>query len=197
MKDYLICCSVLKDEVEKLALEEEFEVIFLGMTLHSDYDLLEENLRKVIQGCSSRSPNRVIVVYGDDCLGLNGEMKQLIDEYGATKVDAINCIDCLLGGNGKYLSADPENKLIFLSPGWIKYFSHKKETATKEEQRIFKKMFKDLDGIIILDTLGNLAKHKKQIQSFADLTGLKIIDAREINTDNLKHLINHAKKRNT
>jgi hypothetical protein len=49
-------------------------------------------------------------------LGQNGETRKLADEYGVTKVDAVNFIDCQLGGKGKPLLADPDHNLIFAGP---------------------------------------------------------------------------------
>jgi len=44
----------------------------------------------------SRKP---VLVYGDFWLGPNGEMKQLLAEYGLVKVDDLNCLDFLLIDN--------------------------------------------------------------------------------------------------
>jgi len=34
-------------------------------------------------------------------------MKKLAHEFGVAKVDAVNCIDCQLGGKGAYLKLTP------------------------------------------------------------------------------------------
>ena len=41
-------------------------------------------------------------------------MKNLAQEYDVAKVDAVNCVDCQLGGKGKSLEADPEHNLMFM-----------------------------------------------------------------------------------
>ena len=90
-------------------------------------------------------------------------MKKFIDECGVVKVDALNCIDCLLGGKGKFLEADPDHELMFLYPGMIGFFSHFKEKMQQEniDEDTFKKLFSGLKGIVLLDTLGEAKKQRR------------------------------------
>ena len=192
MKPFLVCCSVLKDEIDQLSLAKDFNIIFLGMTLHSDCELLEQKLDKVLKVCSEKSSRKIILVYGDYCLGPNDEMKKLAKKYGAAKVDALNCIDCLFGGKGNYLKVDPESKMIFLSPGWIKYFDHHLKSSTKEEQSLFRTMFGGLEGIVLLDTLGNLGDYEDRIKEFVNFAELKILKTKKIDIGNLNILISHS-----
>lgn len=85
--------------------------------------------RKALFSFTQRSSGGLIIVCGDLCLGQNDEMKKITEEYGVAKVDALNCIDCLLSGKGKVLEADPNHDLLFLYPGMIVFFSHFKEKA--------------------------------------------------------------------
>ncbi len=59
-------------------------------------------------------------------------MKKLTEEYEVVKVDALNCDDCLLGGKGKVLEADPDHNLLFLYPGMIGFFRHFEEKQSKK-----------------------------------------------------------------
>jgi hypothetical protein len=115
-KPCIVSCSVLKKEIEKLANQGDLdaETVFVSKYFHVDYALLEKNLRQVLQKTLLRSPGGIILVYGDLCLGPNNEMKKLTEEYGIVKVDALNCIDCLLGGKGKVSEADPDHDLFFV-----------------------------------------------------------------------------------
>jgi hypothetical protein len=192
-KPYLVSCSILKDEIKKLFLNKNFEVVYLDWSLHRDYELLEKALKKILNRCTEQSSKKIVLVYGDYCLGANGEMERLAKEFGVVKVDAVNCIDCLLGGKGKYLTLDPTGRKIFLSPGWIKSFNWVFQTIPKDEKHLFKIMFDGCEGIILLDTLGNLNDYKDQIQNFLDFTGLKIIETRKTNIKNFKELIYQSK----
>jgi len=133
-KPCLVSCSVLKAELEKLVKQGDLDVdlVFVSKYFHVDYEVLEQNLQKVVENSLPRSPAGVVLVYGDLCLGPNDEMRKLTEEYGIAKVDALNCVDCLLGGKGKVLETDPNHDLLFLYPGMIGFFSHFKKKAQQE-----------------------------------------------------------------
>jgi hypothetical protein len=196
-KPCLVSCSVLKEEIEKLVKQGDLdvEVVFVSKYFHVDYALLEKNLRKVVEKSLSHFSGRIIVVYGDLCLGPDNEMKKLIEGYGIVKVDALNCIDCLLGGKGKVLNADPAHELLFLYPGMIGFFSHFKEKAQQEniDENSFNKLFSGLKGIVLLDTLGEPKKYKEEIEELH--AGLAILETRETGLDNLKQLLLEAIER--
>ena len=96
------------------------------------------------------------------------------------------------GSEGNYLKADPEQKLIFLTPGWIKYFNLQQQKTTEKEKPIMKTLFNGFNGIILLNTTGNLDQYETQIQNFIDFTGLKILETRKIEVNQLKKLINQV-----
>lgn len=188
-KPNLVCCGVFKDEIDQLSLAKDYNVVFLGMNLHLDYNLLEQGLTKVLENLSGKSSRGVVLVYGDYCLGPNGEMNELVKKHNVVKVDALNCIDCFLGGSGSNLKVDPEDNLIFLSPGWIKFFNYYYKHASKAEQNFISEMFSGFKGIVLLDTLGNLQDYKDQIQDIANFSGLRILETRKIGTNSLNQLI--------
>jgi len=197
-KPWLVSCSVLKEELEKLVKQGDLDVdlVFVSKYFHVDYDVLERNLRKVVEKSLPRSPGGLIIVYGDLCLGPNDEMKKLTEEYGVVKVDALNCVDCLLGGKGNVLEADPDHDLLFLYPGMIGFFSHFKEKAQQEniDEEAFNKLFSGLKGIALLDTLGEPERNKEEIEKLH--TGLKVLETKTIGLDKLKQLLLEAIERN-
>ena len=142
----LVSCSVLREELEQLVKKGDLdaELVFVSKFFHVDYSQLEKNLRKVIEQTQKRFKGKIVLVYGDLCLGQDDEMKKLAQEYGIEKVDAVNCIDCQLGGKGKSLEADPEHNLMFMGPGMIGFFKHAKEMMLKEgiDDATFANMFK-------------------------------------------------------
>lgn len=190
-KPCLVSCSVLKEELEKLVEQGDLDadLVFVSKYFHVDYEVLERNLRRVVEKTLSRAPERVIIIYGDLCLGPNDEMRKLAEEYGVLKVDALNCVDCLLGGKGKVLEADPDHDLLFLYPGMIGFFSHFKETAQKEniDEEAFNKLFSGLRGIALLDTLGDPEKDRKKIEKLH--TGLEVVETENVGVDKLKELL--------
>jgi hypothetical protein len=174
----------------------DVELVFVSKYFHVDYALLEKNLRQVVEKTRSRFPGRVILVYGDLCLGQDNEMKRLAEEYGVVKVDALNCIDCQLGGKGQFLNADPDHDLMFLGPGMIDFFRHFQERMRKEniDEEMFAKLFSGLKGIVLLDTLGEAKRNREEIEKLH--VGLPILEIREVGLAGLKQVILEAIERN-
>jgi len=81
-------------------------------------------------------------------------------EYSnSSKVDGLNCIDCLLGGHGRLLQIDSNNDNFYLSPGWMPSNMEKNEHFHQVfdwRQEGTKNLFRELRGIIVIDSLGNL-----------------------------------------
>lgn len=196
-KPCLISCSVLKDEIEQLIRQGDLDVkvIFVSKYFHVDYSLVEKNLRRTIERTLQPLTEKPILVYGDLCLGPNGEMKKLAEEYGLVKVDALNCVDCLLGGKGKVEEADPSHELMFMDPGMIDFFRHAKEKMLKEgmDEETFQKMFGGIKGIVLLDTLGNAEKCKKELENLH--IGLKVLETKEVGLEKLKLVVLEAIQR--
>ncbi len=193
-KPCIVSCSVLKDEILKLVKEGKLnaDLLFVSKYFHVDYDQIEKNLRPAIERALQSHPDNVILVYGDLCLGVDNEMKKLAEEYGVTKVDALNCIDCQLGGKGRFFEADPNHDLMFLSPGMTDFFDHAREMMRKEgmDEATLKQFFNGLKGIIILDTLGNPVELKSKVEKLQ--TGLLILETRPIGCDNVWKVIQEA-----
>jgi len=197
-KPCLISCSVLRNELKELVKTGALDVdlSFYSMELHSDYGVLEKNLRKKIEASQAQAKRPVVVVTGDYCLGSEDESKKLMSEYGIVKVDALNCIDCLFGGKGQFSTVDPNGERIFLSPGWIPYFYHKmKKAKGAEHEETFRNMFSGFKGIVLLDTLGDLEDYRKEIDEICSFTRLPILETRKISLDKLREVVLEAMKK--
>jgi hypothetical protein len=198
-RPYLICCGILQKEVEKLIEDSQLPVepLFLEAGLHVDYSELGKQLKQAIKGCSKDSSRRIIVVYGDLC---HPKMKEITSKYdNVVKVDALNCIDCLLGGHGKLLEVDPNYDYFYLSPGWMP--SNLKAnprfrpifygTSTEE----IRKQFSKLKGILLFDSLKDLGEFNDEIEEFSNYTGLPILGKKVVGLDRLKDFILETIKR--
>jgi hypothetical protein len=195
----LVSCSVLKVELEQLVKQGSLdaELVFVSKYFHVDYEVLEKNLRKVLETTLKCFNGKVVLVYGDLCLGQNNEMKKLAEEYGIVKVDAVNCIDCQLGGKGVFLEADPNHNLMFMGPGMTQFFNHMKEKMLKEgvDEAAFANMFSGIKGIVLLDTCGNAEKYKEVLEKLN--IELPILETREIGLENVKRVFFDAIERAT
>ena len=187
----LVSCSVLREELEQLVKRGNLdaELVFVSKYFHVDYEALENNLRKVLEQTLKRFKGKVVLIYGDLCLGQDNEMKKLAEEYGIVKVDAVNCIDCQLGGKGKFSEADPEHNLMFMGPGMIRFFRHAKEQMLKEgvDETTFANLFSGMKGIVLLDTCGDADKCIEELEKSG--IGLKILETRSIGLENVKQVI--------
>ena len=198
LKPCLISCSVLKDEIALLKRQGNLDanVVYVSNLFHVDYDLLEKNLRPTLERTKQRISKKPILVYGDLCLGPNGEMKQLAEHYDVVKVDALNCVDCLLGGKGKVEEADPNHELMFFDPGMIDFFrvAQKKLKQEGVDDEAMRAMFSGIKGIVLLDTLGNADKCKGQIEELN--TGLQVLEIKNVGVTELKNVLEEAIKKN-
>ncbi len=192
-KPYLICCGILRKEVEKLIADSQLPVepFFLDAGLHADFGELGKQLKQAIKECSKDSSRGIIVVYGDWC---HPQMKEIIGKYdNVVKVDALNCIDCLLGGHGKLSEIDPNNEYFYLSPGWM-------PSQLKVNPRFnpifygwspedIKKQFSKLKGIMLFDSLEDLDEYKNDMEEFSNYIGLPIMGKKLTGLDRLKDFL--------
>jgi len=194
----LICCGILRKEIEKLVEEKRLNVepIFLDAGLHVVYAELEEALTSALKKHSENAPDGIIVVYGDLC---HHGIKRIIKQYNNTvKVDALNCIDCLLGGHQKLLEADPDASHFYISPGWmpsnLKKSRHFRGIFDWNIEDI-KEQFEHLSGVIIIDSLDNLDHFESDIQEFCVNTGLEVKETKTVGLNGLKAVIDEAAKK--
>jgi hypothetical protein len=190
----IVSCSVLKRELLQLKKEGKLdaELVFVSKNFHIDYGLLEANLRKVLEHTKKRFGGKIVLVYGDLCLGPNAEMNKLTAEYGVSKVDAVNCVDCQLGGKGNVNTADPEHNLMFMGPGMIEFFEDMKPRLITDgmTEEVFSNMFSGIKGFVILDTCGDGEKLSKRLHD----TGLKtrVLETRKIGTAGVLNVVKDA-----
>jgi hypothetical protein len=187
----LVSCSVLKEEINQLIKQGSIdaEVVYVSKFFHIDYAEVESNLRKVLEKTQKRFKGKIVLVYGDLCLGQDNEMKKLAQEYGIAKIDALNCVDCQLGGKGKFNQEDPEHNLMFMGPGMIGFFNHAKEQMLKEgaDEAMFANMFSGIKGMVILDTCGDAEKCRQDLEKSG--INLKILETWKIGLENVRQVL--------
>jgi hypothetical protein len=194
----LISCGILRREIQKLVSNGSLAVkpVFLDAGLHVDYTKLEKVLTGALDTWSKESSNKIVVVYGDLC---HPRIKRMIGKYrNVVKVEALNCIDCLLGGHERLYQLDPNGDHFYLSPGWMPsnlraniYF---REIFDWSQENI-KEMFKDLTGIIVVDSLENPDEFKADIEEFSLNSGLPVKQTKTVGVNELKTLVLEAIKK--
>jgi hypothetical protein len=107
----------------------------------------------------------------------------------------VNCIDCLLGGKGKFSQVDPTHKLLLLDPGMIGFYKYLKKKAWQEgiDDEVFSQFFSGLNGIMLLETIGEAEKNLEEITSLN--FGLSVVETKKVGSENLKLVILEAIER--
>lgn len=194
----LISCGILQKEIEKLVEKESLKVetCFLDAGLHVVYTELEKEITAALEKSKDQASNGIVVVYGDMC---HPRIRKIVRQYkNAVKVDALNCIDCLLGGHKKLLEVDSKCNHFYLSPGWMPS-NLKKNSWFREifdwKMESIKDQFDHLSGIIVIDSLGNLDEFKNDIKEFSHYTGLEVKNIKAVGLGGLKAVIIDAIKK--
>ena len=188
----------MQKEIEKLLEEKrlDVDVVFLDAGLHAVYADLEKALTSALEKHADNAQDGIIVVYGDMC---HYNIKRIIKNCRNTvKVDALNCIDCLLGGHQKLLELDPNGNHFYLSPGWmpsnLKKIKNFREIFDWDIEDI-KEQFECLSGVIIIDSLDNLDELESDITEFCVNSGLQVKETKTVGLEGLKAVIDEAAKK--
>ena len=194
----LISCGILRKEIERLIEQKKLDVetCFLDAGLHVIYTELEKEIISALEKAKDHADYGIVVVYGDMC---HPRIKKMVKQFSnAVKVDALNCIDCLLGGHKKLVLTDPKGCHFFLSPGWmpsnLKKFKYFREIFDWNMEGV-KEQFEHLDGVIIIDSLNNLDELKSDIEEFSQHTGLQVKTIKTVGLNGLKAVIDEALKK--
>jgi len=185
----LIACGIFRQELEQIAKDAKLsvDIEYLDPGLHNDPECLENELKKAIGDRRQKLQNNIVIIYGDVCLGFQNEMKALTENYGLVKVDALNCIDCLLGGKGKLLEIDPQHEYFFLNPAWIELeFGNRDKSKDIEEAQ---EEFSVLKGLFLLDTLGDLDDYSEDIEIIREYTGLPVVERKNIGIEGIQKVV--------
>lgn len=191
-KPCLIACGIFREELGRIIHNNGFkaDTEYINPGLHNDPKSLEKVLSKAIERKKKRYQDNIVVVYGDVCLGFQNEMKVLAEKHAVIKVDALNCIDCLLGGKGRLLEIDPEHEYFFLNPAWIKLeFGNRDKTKSTQEA---KEEFSMLSGLYLLDTMGNIDDYAGVIDQISEFTGLPVVERKDIGLEGIRKTIVEA-----
>lgn len=188
----LIACGIFKQEIMRLIEQGALKVnpYFLNPGLHNDPPLLEKALRGLLTKQTQRNAGNIIVMYGDICLGFQNEMAALVDEFKVVKVNALNCIDCYLGGQGRLSKIDPKHEFFFLNPSWIELEFGERDLDCPTEASHHE--FNMLKGLYLLDTLDNLDQYELRIQKISRFTNLPTVARENIGLDGLKQVLEPA-----
>ena len=92
----------------------------------------------------------------------------------------------------RVLEIDPDHKRLFLNPAFLKFGQKLKA----ENEYPVREWYRILDGIVLLDAMGDLDAWQELIDETVAYTGLPILERKEIGLDGLKSVLVEALDRN-
>lgn len=81
-----------------------------------------------------------------------------------------------------------DHKFLFLTPAFIE-FTQRIFSRTREDTR---RLFSRLEGIILIDSLGNLGDFQKEIDQISDRTGLAVAKTLAVGLSGLQQVLTEA-----
>ncbi len=177
----IISCGIFKAELEYLLKEEEInaEVLFLDAALHVNFDRLKSRLVQALEESKERGAE-IRVFYGY----CHPDMLKIMEQYGAKKIDAVNCIEAI-AGREEVRTINAEAKTFFLTAGWINNWENIFAAGKADFNLDFSSMFKDYRRVIVFDA-GVIPIDESKVEQFSRYTGLPV-ERRKISLD---HLLN-------
>ncbi len=164
-----ISCGIFRAELEHLAKEGLFgsNVTFLDAALHVNFDRLHDRLAAALEQARA-SGAELKIIYGH----CHPDMTELLDQYGARKIKAGNCIEAIVGRE-EIAKLDAEAKTFFLTAGWINNYENIFAAGEEDFGFDFSSMFSDYKRIVVFDT-GVIPIDEEKVQKFSLFTGLPV-----------------------
>ena len=192
----IVSCGILKPEIDRL-LEEGFfdaeKVIFTAPGLHEWPWELETQLPRGLEK-AKKYFRKTIVLYGERCfLDSKNPLRvteTLIHEVNpqAVRINATTCVNMLVGADQREKLAG-ENKVYWLTPGWIKNWNFIFKDWDKGKAN---EMFPNHDKAVVLDALGYfdslMQESPEEILRISDWMNLPL-ESSKITFDHFKKLL--------
>ncbi len=187
MPDCLICCGILRRELEQMFAEHaggsdrNVKRIYLEPALHVDLVKLKEALAGALADVVGEGGSPFLV-YGRLC---HPEIESLAGEYGASVASADNCIQMLLGEDMARI--DAEARTFYLTPGWLENWKQIFIKGLGWDSIDARQNFGIYERVLFLDT-GVMPFEEEKILEFFDYTQVPV-EVRRVGLENLHQLI--------
>lgn len=180
MASKLLCCEILRNEIEHLLQGKNVEIQYLEAGLHADLKKLEHTIKDTLE--NMKDGNNVVLGFGTMC---HPEMELLAANHGKNVIQAKNCIEMLLGDKLKEL--DAEARTFYITSGWLENWRKIFIEQLKWDKIDARQNFGFYDRIILVDT-GLTPLDDEKILEFFEYTEVPI-ETMSIGLDNLQKLL--------
>lgn len=192
MKDLIVTCGTLENEVKKVLKNThyEYDIKYMEPELHNFPDRLRDALQDVIN--NNTSYRNILLVYGccgNALIGLKSVESTLI----IPKTD--DCISLMLSNNENYHGM--RKQTYFLTKSWIEgskslfnEFKHLKEKyGTKRALSVMRQMFKHYKYLMLIDNgTYDVEEYLPDANLLAEKLDLELI-VEKGNLDNLEEIV--------
>ena len=154
------------------------DVIFLDPALHVNFDKLKSRLTETLEKYA-RADRKIKVLYGN----CHPEMAQIVRCHGAERIDAVNCIEAIVGAE-EISRLDKEAKTFFLTAGWVNNWEAIFRLGEEDLKIDFSQMFSSYKRIVVFDARG-ISIDEEKVRKFSEFTKLPV----ERRSINLEHFL--------
>lgn len=144
MAKKVICCGILRQELEHLLESSEIELIYLDPALHVDLDKLTQGLTDSLKDIEAED---IPLIIGNQC---HPELAEMAAAQGGQVIGAKNCIEMLL--REKMSELDAEAKTFYLTGGWLENWRQIFMEGLHWDAVDARQNFEFYDRILLLDT---------------------------------------------
>jgi hypothetical protein len=180
MANKLLCCEILRNEIEQLLQGNTVKIQYLEAGLHADFKKMEHAIKAGLEEMGNSDD--VLLGFGTMC---HPGMENLAADYGTNTLQAKNCIEMLLGDQLKEL--DAQSKTFYITSGWLENWRKIFIEQLKWDSIDARQNFGFYDRILLLDT-GLIPLVDEHILDFFEYTQVPI-EIMSIELDNLKKLL--------
>lgn len=175
----IVCCGILRQEMEQLVQDKEIAVKYLDAALHVDFDRLKDGLTGALADMAGED---ITLIIGSGC---HPDMESIAADHGARLALSKNCIEMLLGEQMKNL--DSEAKTFYITGGWLENWRSIFIGGLKWDRVDARQNFGSYDRVLMLDT-GLSQIDDEKILEFYDFTGVPV-EIMPVGLDNLRIIV--------
>lgn len=183
----LIACGIFKDEINFLLERNrglsDIKVIWLDAGLHSDLNLLENELLSAIDNAKSIGNADVKIFYGNGCLPT---IKSIADSKGVHIIPTKNCLSAFLGEE-KSIELEQNNTML-MTPTWVRVWPANMKRFFGWNEVDFRMNLGRYERILVLDS-GVNSLTEDEVLEFFDLVQVPV-EFMNLNLDHFDNMLN-------